>query len=159
MRTATINVHKFDELSDAAKETAREWWRNGLDYPWTDEAMNSVYHFVRDIGGTDVSDYRIDPCGYSYIDTNATSQNFRGLKLKDVDRNKMPTGYCTDCALYQTFYDEFKRTGDAFYAFKEALDAAVNEIRADIEYQYSDECVDEMLAINGYEFTEDGNIY
>ena len=27
MRTETIGIYKFDELSDSAKETARQWWR------------------------------------------------------------------------------------------------------------------------------------
>jgi hypothetical protein len=40
MRTATINYYKFDELSDRAKDTARDWWRQGaLDYGW----WESVY--------------------------------------------------------------------------------------------------------------------
>ena len=159
MRTATVNVYQFDELSEDAKEIAREWYRNGLEYFWGDDAMNSVADFVRSVGGTDISEYRIEPFGYSYIDTNATSKNFRGLKLRDIDRDAMPTGYCIDCTLYQTFYDVFKRTGDAHEAFVQALDAAAQEIKTDWEYQYSDEATDEAMRMNGYEFTEDGKIY
>lgn len=37
MQTKTIEIYTFDELSDAAKEVAREWWRaGGLDYEWYD---------------------------------------------------------------------------------------------------------------------------
>lgn len=37
MRTQTIEIYKFSELSDSAKETARQWYRqNGLDYEWYD---------------------------------------------------------------------------------------------------------------------------
>ena len=37
MRTETISIYTFDELSDTAKEKAREWYRNGaFDYEWWD---------------------------------------------------------------------------------------------------------------------------
>ena len=42
-------------------------------------------------------------------------------------------------------------------AFKEAIHVAVRDIVRDMEYQNSDEAVDEMLVVNGYEFDEDGN--
>lgn len=37
MKTKTVNLYPFDELSDKAKENARQWWREaGLDYDWWD---------------------------------------------------------------------------------------------------------------------------
>lgn len=37
MRAQTVMLYKFNELSDEAKENAREWYRiNGLDYEWWD---------------------------------------------------------------------------------------------------------------------------
>ena len=32
MKTKTIEIFTFDELSDKAKEKAREWWRNGFEF-------------------------------------------------------------------------------------------------------------------------------
>lgn len=29
MRTETVTIYKFDELSDRAKEKARDWYREG----------------------------------------------------------------------------------------------------------------------------------
>ena len=158
MRQQTVNLYKFSELSDDAKEVAREWYRNGLDYPWCSESNDSIKAFC-DHFGVKVKDWSIGVYSPSWITTDAENAHFRGVKLKSIDRDYMPTGYCLDCALWQTFYDEFKRTGDALYAFKDAIDTAVREIVEDIEYQYSDEAVDEMLTINEYEFTEDGKIY
>ncbi|WP_269581937.1 antitoxin of toxin-antitoxin stability system [Roseibium sp. Sym1] len=34
MRAETINVYQFDELSDAAKERARDWWRECENQDW-----------------------------------------------------------------------------------------------------------------------------
>lgn len=37
MRTIETQVFTYDELDEAAKAKAREWWKeNGLDYPWYD---------------------------------------------------------------------------------------------------------------------------
>lgn len=158
MRTENVTLYKFDELNDTTKDKAREWYRQNLDYPWFDESMNSINAFCDEFG-VSIKDYSIGAFCHSYIETDAENSNFRGLKLKNVRRDNMPTGYCFDCTLWQTFYDEFKRTGDALYAFNDAIDNARREIVADIEYQYTDESVDEMLTINEYEFTENGSIY
>lgn len=46
MRTEQVSIYKFDELSDDAKEKAREWYRNGaLDYEWWD----AVYMMAADV--------------------------------------------------------------------------------------------------------------
>jgi len=158
MRTEQVTIYTFDELNDVAKDKAREWYRQGLEYPWFDESMNSIKCFCDEFG-VSIKDYSIGAFSHSYIETDVENSNFRGLKLKNVNRDNMPTGYCLDCALWQTFYDEFKRTGDALHAFNDAIDNARREIVADIEYQYTDESVDEMLIINEYEFTENGSIY
>ena len=44
MRVIETTVFFFDELSEPAKENAREWYRNALggDLAWTDENQNSV---------------------------------------------------------------------------------------------------------------------
>lgn len=37
MRVESISTYKYDELSDKAKEQARNWWlQGGLDYEWHD---------------------------------------------------------------------------------------------------------------------------
>lgn len=49
MRTEEITIYKFDELSESAKEKAREWYRDGaLDYQWWDyqyEAFQTLCEF------------------------------------------------------------------------------------------------------------------
>lgn len=158
MRTEQVIIYTFDELNDAAKDKAREWYRQSLDYPWWSESNDSIKAFCDEFG-VSIKDYSIGAFSHSYIETDVENSNFRGLKLKNVKRDNMPTGYCIDCELWETFYDDFKRTGNALYAFNEAIDAAVCSIVADAEYQYTDESVEEMLTINEYEFTEDGSIY
>jgi hypothetical protein len=155
MRTIEQTIYTFEELNDEAKEKARNWYRNGLQYPWWDEVKDSLKSFCDEFGIT-VLDYSIGDARREYIKTDATNANFRGFKLKDFDRKAMPTGFCFDCDLRYTFADQFKQYGDALGAFNEALEAFLQSVRNDVEYQYTDEVVDESIEANGYEFTEDG---
>lgn len=158
MKTIQVTVYPFNELDEAAKERARDWWRAGLDYPWFDDAMASVRAFVEHFGAR-VNDWSIGERGRDYIKTDISKDHFRGRRLKDFSPDHMPTGYCLDCDLWGTFYKEWKRTTDPLYAFEQALEAALCAIASDVEYQYTDECVDENLTINDYQFTKDGRIF
>lgn len=155
MRTIEQTIYTFDELNDDAKERARAWYREDLDYPWFGEVMDSLKDFCSEFG-VKVLDYSMGETRNEYIKTDATNANFRGLKVKGFDREAMPTGFLFDSELRYTFADEFKRTGDALYAFQQALEQLLLAVRKDIEHQYSDECVDDMLIANEYEFTEEG---
>ena len=43
MKTKTIEIFTFDELSDKAKEKAREWWRNGFEFdPFYDSFLTAA---------------------------------------------------------------------------------------------------------------------
>lgn len=156
MRTITTQVYKFNELTEEAKQAACEEWRNSCtEYAWCGESHESIEAFCGKFG-VSITDYSVGGFCYSYIETDATNDNFRGLKLRNFTGEEMPTGYCLDCALWKTFFDEFKKTGSALRAFNEALDAGLKEWQTDMEFQTSDEYISEILEINGYEFTESG---
>ena len=52
MRTETITrkIYQYDELTDKAKERARDWYRDGLDYSWVDENAESLREFFASFG-------------------------------------------------------------------------------------------------------------
>jgi hypothetical protein len=158
MQTIQLEIFKFHELSEAAKATARDNWRERdqyLDFAWSDEAIQSIQTFCEHFGArlTNWSVGAHSP--YSY-DVDAPHSLFRGLKVAEVNRDYMPTGYCLDCTLWYTFHDEFKRTGCASKAFEAALDAAFKDWRSDMESQLEDDYIDEHLEINEYDFTASG---
>lgn len=157
MRVLTVEAFRFQDLEDEAKERAREWYRDGLDYPWFSESIDSIRAFAKHFGAS-LMDWEIGG-GRNYIKTDATNANFRGVRLDAINRDYMPTGYCLDADLWEAFYDEFKKTGDAKYAFEQALEAALCAVQRDIEYQYSNEAVDESLRFNEYEFNSNGSIF
>ena len=160
MRTVETAVYQFEELSDEAKESAREWFKgSGFSFAWVDESVASIEAFCERFG-VRLRAYRCVPNERPFhITTDADNDCFRGLHLNQFDRGHMPTGYALDCALWQTFVDEWQRTGSARTAFTLALEAAFKEWRADLEYQLTDESVDDNIIANGYEFTSDGARY
>jgi hypothetical protein len=150
-------VYGYSELSDAAKSRARDWYREASagDIPWADESIGSIQAFCDEFGVT-LKSWACNPYESPEYETNAENSHFRGRKLGGFSRDAMPTGYCLDCGLYQKFYDEFKRTGNAKQAFDAALWAGFIEWRDDMEYQMSDESIEETIEANEYTFTEDG---
>jgi hypothetical protein len=156
MRTIEKTIYTFDELDECAKSRAREWYRNGLEYPFFDDAKSSLKAFCDEFR-VEILDYRLGDYR-GFVKTDASNANFRGFKLSQFDREAMPTGMCFDCSLRYTFADEFKKYGDALNAFKSALNAFTLEIERDVEYQLSDEAVEESIEANGYEFDEGGHL-
>lgn len=155
METIELTLYRFDELGDKAKERARNWYRDGLEYPWWGDVRKSLEDFSGYFGAR-IVDYSLGGgSGRDYIFTDAKNHNFRGLKLSQFSRF-CHDGWWLDAILWEEFYAQFKRTGDAKYAFEQALNEAICAIQRDIDYQFSDECIDEMLMVNDYQFTEDG---
>lgn len=159
MEIKKVAVYKFAELSDSAKGKAVAYFRDRFEYPWFDEAMGSIKAFVKGLHG-DVMDWRIGDGVYrSFVRTTLDESFFSDLELSDFNRDHMPTGYCLDATLWGVFYDEFKKTGDGFYAYQQAIESALCEISSDVESHYSDESVIENIEINEYEFEDDGSLF
>jgi hypothetical protein len=158
MRTETIEVYLFAELSDKAKEKAREWYRSNCEFHWIDESKESINAFC-DHFGIRLTNWNVSPYCTPDYSAEYFNSHFRGLKLKDFSRDHMPTGYFLDCTLWMTFFDQFKATGCAKNAFDAALWAGFIAWRDDMESQVSDDYIDEHMQINEYEFTENGKIY
>ena len=60
-RQETITLYQFSELSDRAKETARDWWRaGGLDYDWWDAVYDDFTTILEKLG------YSVDPKDISF---------------------------------------------------------------------------------------------
>lgn len=157
MRTIEKTVFTFDELSDEAKEKAREWYRSTGEFPWSEEYKASINAFV-DHFGAGLKDWNIGPWYPLEYKVEFDNSNFRGVKLSQFTGEETPTGFCADWALWGTFYEEFKRTGNAMRAFDEAVHSGFKAWRDDWEHSLSDEAVDESIRANEYEFYENGEI-
>lgn len=158
MREININLFSFSELNEEAQKSALIWACNNIGdiYCWNDESLQSIKAFCQKYVVT-LERYSISPFeGYEYA-TNASNDNFRGVRLKHIRREEWLTGYCLDNTLMYTFYDTFKETGNALGAFNTALDAGFKEWLEDWEDSYSDESLGDFLDANEYEFTQYGS--
>ena len=162
MRTESITIYQYQELTSSAQAKARDYFAVNMEYPWFTESIDSIKCFCNEFG-VKINDYRIDPEDYrgSYVKTDADNSNFRGYTLKEAKAltESNGNGYCVYFDCINTFYDEFKRTKDAKGAFFAAIEAAISSINSDIEYQYSKEAIEEMIDANAYEFTENGDLH
>lgn len=158
MRTIEQTVYNFNELSESAKANAHhDWLAGGFEHHWIDESLDSVRAFC-DLFGIKMSDWSLGTCSYSYIDTDAEQEDFRGIKTNIVEPNTDLTGYYLDYGLCYAFCHYVKEHGDIKGAFFAAIDQAVRDIVRDMEYQESMTAFAETCEINEYEFYENGGM-
>ena len=157
MEVVELQIFQFKELDEQAQNKAREWYRSTIEYPWYDEARPSLMAFCEHFG-VKVRDWSLGD-NQGFVSTDAEKRHFRWVKLSEQNRDAMPTGLWLDCELFQHFYDEFKRTGDAKAAFNDALFNFVRAVAKDVDYYYSDVSIDENMETNMWTFTEEGKFY
>lgn len=159
----TITLYTYDELpTEKAKDIARNWWRECYD---ASDAMDMVKEDARQIGLT------IESLGCN-----------RGNLGEFADgafncANKIISDHGKDCATYKTAakyqaawddvpdqitnLEEESRNAESIDAIEgEFLSDLLEDYRVmmeqEIEYQNSDEAVNEMLRDNQYTFRENG---
>lgn len=154
MRTVLKNIYQFSELSESAKEYARNQYRCHSEWAWSDESRESIQAFCAHFGVA-LKKWHCSDSDFDYSH-DAKNDNFRGMKLSDFDRDYMPTGYCLDCDLWCAFYDVFKTTGSAKIAFDSALWEGFKAWKDDLQSQTADEYIDETIECNNYEYDENG---
>jgi len=67
MRTEQVEIFKYDELSDAAKESARSWYfGEGFEYHWSNEWIESLKGFAEQFP-VKVLTWEANPHSYSSI--------------------------------------------------------------------------------------------
>lgn len=169
MKTITITLYEFNELSDPAKEKARDWYRNGaLDYDWWD----SIYNVAKRIG-LKITSFDLDRARH------AKGEFIHGA-LETA--HKIEKKHGESCETFQTakFYleqrdklvDSAERDEPGEFVDESSLDRELDDLDTEFlrslledysimlqkEYEYllSDECVDETISANGYTFTESG---
>lgn len=141
MRTIETTVYNFDELSDSAKDNAKQKLLS--EYFWADDAIESLKAFAHEIGVT-IRDYSID-----WGCAGRSSVRWQGTPTTRFIKEDL-TGYCMDYELTRTF----NKTHDVDEAIEEWLSACCK----DYEHQFTDEYAADYFESNGYEFDENGNM-
>lgn len=168
MRTETIKIYTFKELSPKAKEKARDWFREHNDYPFLSEAMNEYaidllaeYHIIPN-KETVLVWYSLSHCQGDcaciefvgtwngkrvYAKHNGRYTNEYSATVEVCTEDE--TGYCEPEDSTQFIEDVYvpmcRKLRDYGYDY--------------IDYENSNEYIDDTLTINDYEFYADGSIY
>ena len=175
MRTIEINVYQFDELSTEAQERALEKCRLfEVNYNW----WEFIYEDAAQVG-LKIEGFCLDASRKIEAEFTEGPEATAALIIEthgeNCDTYKAAQEYTTERAELVTKYSDGTNTDrvaegneaefdeDADYVDREFL----NTLRADYwsmlekeyEYRTSDEVVKECIQANGYEFTEEGEIY
>lgn len=157
VRIIETPIYAFDDLSDDAKDVARDWWREGaLDYDWYD----STYEDAETIG-LKIKSFELD-----------RGRHATGDFTKDVDEviSAILANHGDQC---ETFKTAMQYKGELEIARKndendDEIDEITEEFRKSLledysiilqhEYEYllSDESVDDTIRANEYTFTAEG---
>lgn len=168
--TKTETVYEFNELSDAAKDRAREFLCR--EYSWADEAMESLEAFARHFDSK-LDDWQINfscaahsTADFSCSDLD-TDEIWRRLKeLGSFDPKTLMgsgecklTGYCMDESAIDGFRKAwFSGERDLNELLQAGFESWIQAVQADYEYQRSDEQLAEHCEANEYFFTEEGEL-
>ena len=173
MRDITISVFQFDELTDTAKERARDWYRGLGAWSWQPEWWESAQAFTK-IAPINIVALDYDRRHVSVVWTDdANVSELSGVRawkwLKNngwfewakanADGSCTMTGFCGDAPFGDPLVAYAKtpsKVPTLKQVFYECAQAWVNEAANDYEHSYSDEAVDETILANEYEFTSDG---
>lgn len=176
MRTIETTVYTFAELSDEAKERAREWYRSCLDQdPYLyQEAMESRKLFLDEFNAEFQCEnwYRKDRVhfdnGCHWYNSIGELSYVRLWKYLNANHSDCIskighcqfTGVCWDEVLLDGIAEFMRKPyktdfESLLYSCCEDLRIAVE---AEYEYQNSDEQIDESIECNGYEFNDQGEL-
>lgn len=172
MRDVIIKVYKFSELSEKAKERAKQDYEIDCGYNWGDEAMDSIKALVKHFDGS-ITDWQVywDRSSHSYMrfDMPEMTKTEIRRRLKELGSyNKRTgrgngdcklTGFCMDEACIDGFRLAFRKgETDLEELMEAAFDTWLKECQDDYESQFSDEVFGDACDANGWEFYENGSM-
>lgn len=155
-RQITTTVYQFDELNDKAKERAREWYRAGaLDYEWWESVYEDAAQVGLKITGFDLAWCRQSIDGELTMSAMESVSNILTTHGEDCDTYKLASRYYPQL-LAQDIEDEAAAQQLEEEYVRELKEEYWHMLNREMEYLLSDECVDETILVNEYEFEEDG---
>lgn len=158
MKTIETKVYEYDELSDEAKEKAREWYIQGAyDYDWYDFIYDEAKNLGFEIESFDIYHKQIE------IKLHDTAENISKKIIaehgKNCDTHKTAKKYLTELARItkKMKQDESISTDEIDEEFQQSLaEDYLAMLIAESEYMISEEAIKEMMEANEYTFTADG---
>lgn len=159
MRIKETKVYQYEELSDKAKEKARDWYReDNLDYEWWDFIFDDANTIATALG-FDLATKRDNPAiyfsgFYSQGDGACFAGTYRAENVKPADfhahvgeteSNKpireIAEGFFTFAKEHPTFYAKIEHTGRYSHEYSVSYDCYEEiEINIDTEEKFKSLC-------------------
>ena len=171
-RTVEVTVYRFEELDGHTQQRILDNFREGRDFPWSDEWRESLDEFAK-LAPITVRDwsvgYRDTGVSFSIDEDIGNLSGIRAWKwLVNNGWQKLAlnqdcpfTGFCGDETLLDAIRQALRKPQSILSledVFGEALHDWAKGFEADMEYHYSDEAIRESIIINEYEFYENGTL-
>lgn len=162
MREIIVKLYKFEELTEKAKEKARDWFRSGFDGQFE---FDTILEDAKEVG---LKILELRPTGIQGNNRGEFITTARECAEKIVKNHgescetyKTAAAYLKDISTLEVDEDgEFVNEDEADELTKEFKYSLLEDYRVTFEkeeeYQNSDEVVDENIIANEYEFTDDG---
>lgn len=154
MREITVKLYQFDELSDKAKEKARDWARN-------DDGMRQQYEFdyvLEDAKTIGLSIHTLDDrrCSEGEFIKGA----LECARLIRENHGKTCETFKTVARYWKGINsnDETERENSEHEFLHDLLEDYRVMLNEAVEYAYGQEAIDEDMQANEYEFTEEGKL-
>lgn len=158
MKTKTINIYQFNELSEQAKQKAMQWYLEGMDSSF---CWEYVCDDAKDIGLVieSLDDHRSNKGHFAVSATECAAKIMKNHG-ESCETFKSANEYMekllfasrdTENEGYEELCEELE---------KEFLQSLLEDYRImlnrDIEYQQSEACIAESMQANEYDFFENG---
>ena len=150
----------FDELSEEAKKKARQWWKEGQDYPFlTEELENFITEKLEDLGFM-VEDLRV-LYSLSYCQGDGVSFTAKLSKgIESYEVNRSDSHYYHEMTISEVYHEtEDGEQTDESELLEKMRDIAKQAEKIGygyIEDEDKDGNVDEAIKANDYTFTLEG---
>ena len=164
MRTIQINVYKFDELDKQTQEKVIE------NYRYINVEDSSWYYWIQEDFsrlGLEIQEFNLDRGNYAkiYIDNfEDTSKNIIEYFGDSVLIKQTAKNYLDEFNKIQANFKEDEDIERELEILDEEYEKEYSEdilsyLRANYEYEISDQAIIETIEANDYDFTNNGKIY
>jgi len=176
MKTIETTVFEFNELTDKAKDKAREWYREGaLQHEWWESIYDDAENIGLKIKSFDLDRNRhatgefnciggAEQCANLILSEHGdTCETFKTAtawlgELKKLNAKiEAVDGDDETNVEWELWQDKRGMLCDEF--LKSILEDYLIMLQNEMEYQLAYEQVDEVIIANGYTFTESGKRY
>lgn len=163
MKEIITKVYEYNELSDKAKEKARNWYREGaLDYDWWDSTYEDAANIGLKIKSFDLDRNR-HATGEFTIPAAHVAERIVNEHGKDCETFKTAKAFIAKCQKLESNppkdeseWNDKQDEQDAEF-LKSILEDYSIILQNEYEYLLGDEQVEECIIANEYDFKECGS--